>query len=486
QAAVEFERIAMNPAESKDIQREANLQAADLYAKAGNTPKAVGMLEKFVVTYPTPVADSIEARQKLADIAGTSGQIDKQRYWQREIVNADRTAGAGRTDRTQYLAAKSQLALASPTRDQFRDIALVLPLKASLARKKKAMEAALGAYKSAADYRVAEVTTLATYEIAEIYRKLGQDIMKSERPKKLPEEQLEEYNSLLEEQAFPFEEQAISTHEINARRTTDGVYDEGVKKSFTALSELKPGRYGKSEMLSASFDQLVPPAPPVQAPPPMATPADPTAAPVSTAANTAPAAPSYNIPKPPARATGEFTRALGLMRSDPTQASLEFQLMTQSYPDLSGPYANLGLLYRNANQLPEAEASFQKATEQAPWDAATWTEYGVTLRQAGKFPEARTAYEKALALNPNYAPAHRNLGVLLDLYLEDSMTAQTELETYKTLTGEDKPVSGWLAELRSRNKTGAPRTPTEETPAPAPESPAPEAAASDAPKPQGG
>ena len=62
QAAVEFERIAMNPAETKDIQREANLQAADLYAKAGNTPKAVGMLERFVVTYPTPVADAIEAR----------------------------------------------------------------------------------------------------------------------------------------------------------------------------------------------------------------------------------------------------------------------------------------------------------------------------------------------------------------------------------------------------------------------------------------
>src|SRR4029079_1774235 len=209
QAAVEFERIALNPAETKDVQREAHLTAADLYTQGGNTPKAGGMLEHFVVAYPTPVADSIEARQKLADIAGTAGQVDKQRYWQREIVNADRTAGAGRTDRTQYLAAKSQLALASPSRDEFRNISLVLPLKTSLAKKKKAMEAALGAYKSATDYRVAEVTTLATFEIAEIYRKLGQDIMKSERPKKLPTEQLEEYNSLLEEQAFPFEEQAI-------------------------------------------------------------------------------------------------------------------------------------------------------------------------------------------------------------------------------------------------------------------------------------
>ena len=123
-----------------------------------------------------------------------------------------------------------------------------------------------------------------------------------------------------------------------------------------------------------------------------------------------------------------------------------------SYPDLSGPYANLGILYRNANQLPEAEAALQKATEHAPWDAATWTEYGLTLRQAGKFAEAKSAYDHAVQANPSYAPAHRNLGVLLDLFLEDPKAAQTEFETYKTLTGEDKPVSGWIAELRARNK----------------------------------
>jgi tetratricopeptide (TPR) repeat protein len=232
-----------------------------------------------------------------------------------------------------------------------------------------------------------------------------------------------------------------------------------VKKSFTALAELKPARYGKTEMLSASVDALVPPAPPATlAAPPIATPADPAAAPVANAA-AAPAAPAYNIPQPPARATGEFSRALGLMRgADATQAILDMQVLTQSYPDLSGPYANLGILYRNANQLPEAEAALAKATERAPWDAQTWTEYGVTLRQAGKFAEARAAYEKAIAANPSFAPAHRNLGVLLDLYLDDSMTAQAEFETYKALTGEEKPVTGWIAELKSRNRVAAPKS----------------------------
>jgi Flp pilus assembly protein TadD len=169
--------------------------------------------------------------------------------------------------------------------------------------------------------------------------------------------------------------------------------------------------------------------------------------------------------------------------SDATQAILEMQVLTQSYPDLPGPYANLGVLHRNANQLAESEAALAKATERAPWDAQTWTEYGITLRQAGKFAEARAAYEHAIKANPSYAPAHRNLGVLLDLYLEDPLTAQTEFETYKTLTGEDKPVSGWLAELRARNKVRAPAS--EAAPEPASESaPPPENDA--APTPQGG
>jgi Flp pilus assembly protein TadD len=153
------------------------------------------------------------------------------------------------------------------------------------------------------------------------------------------------------------------------------------------------------------------------------------------------------------------------MRNDPTQALLEFQVMTQSYPELPGPYANLGILYRNANQLAEAEAALAKATERAPWDAQIWTEYGVTLRQAGKFREARAAYERAVQANPSHAAAHRNLGVLLDLFLDEPLAAQAEFETYKTLTGEDKPVTGWIAELRSRNRTAAPRPTEAEAPA---------------------
>jgi tetratricopeptide (TPR) repeat protein len=159
----------------------------------------------------------------------------------------------------------------------------------------------------------------------------------------------------------------------------------------------------------------------------------------------------------PARAAAEFARAVGLMRGgDATAAQLEFQVLTQAYPELPGPYLNLGILHRKAGRWPESETALRAATERAPQNALAWTELGAVLRARGQFADARGAYERAIAADANFAPAHRNLGVLLDLYLNDSAGAQAAFETYKTLTGEDKPVSGWIAELKQRNARAKP------------------------------
>jgi cellulose synthase operon protein C len=256
EAAAEFERIAANPAENRAVQREALMQSADLYSKAGNNPRAMGMLEKFVDTNPTPLADAEEARQRLADYAGKSGDNARRDHWYQEIIRADAQAGTQRTDRTHYLAAKAQLTLAQPARDAFRAVRLTAPLKKSLVVKRNALETAMEGYKRAAEYQVAEVTTAATYEMAELYGTLAKDIMGSQRPSNLKGDTLEEYNSLLEEQVFPFEEQAIKAHELNATRAKDGVYDEWVRRSFQALAQLKPARYGKTELIHDAVTSL--------------------------------------------------------------------------------------------------------------------------------------------------------------------------------------------------------------------------------------
>jgi len=110
------------------------------------------------------------------------------------------------------------------------------------------MEEALAAYGRAADYEVAEVTTAATFQIADLYHRFSKDLFDSERPSGLNAAELEQYEILLEEQAYPFEEQAIELHEVNAQRTKEAIYDEWVQASLEKLAELMPMRYAKHEL----------------------------------------------------------------------------------------------------------------------------------------------------------------------------------------------------------------------------------------------
>jgi tetratricopeptide (TPR) repeat protein len=143
------------------------------------------------------------------------------------------------------------------------------------------------------------------------------------------------------------------------------------------------------------------------------------------------------------------------MRSgNATEAELEFKQMTLTYPRLSAPFVNLGILYRKNGHLDQSEEALKSAVERNGSSAVAWNELGATQRLRGEFPDAAASYEKAIAADSNFAPAYRNLGVVSDLYLGDPERALTALERYKELTGEDRPVTSWIAELRQR--TGKP------------------------------
>ncbi|MBN8280711.1 MAG: tetratricopeptide repeat protein [Gammaproteobacteria bacterium] len=243
ESAAEYERIAAGDG-TPDIRRAALWQAAELYAAAGQPANEGRLYETIVARYPEPRAEALEARNKLANLAGAAGDWPARKRWLEAIVATD---AAGRTDRSRFLAAGAAIELARPARDAFLATRLSVPLKQSLKLKKSRMEQALQAYRSAADYGVGEVTTAATFETAELYYQLSRDLLSSERPPELSADELEEYGLLLEEQAFPFEEKAIDLFRANADRVTDGIYDEWVRASFARLAVMLPARYARIE-----------------------------------------------------------------------------------------------------------------------------------------------------------------------------------------------------------------------------------------------
>jgi len=245
-AAEELETILSNQPDLRQKQ-EVQWQIAQLYEQADANEKMIDAYEKYVKAYPQPVAQATEACNKLATAYKKMGNNSMYVHWLKEIIQIDKLAGNEDGGRAKFLAAKASFELAKPTLQLYRDVQLKAPLKANLAKKKQLMQSAVDAFTQAAGYGVEEVTTASVYLLGEIYGSFGQELMHSERPAGLSPAELEQYDILLEEQAYPFEEKAITIHESNIQRVKDGTYDEWVKKSFTALKKLRPVRYAKSE-----------------------------------------------------------------------------------------------------------------------------------------------------------------------------------------------------------------------------------------------
>ncbi len=249
-AATEFEHLASTGKDPAMV-REALWQAAELHEKAGARGPATKAFERYLAQYPQPLPAALEARWHLAQMAQQEHNVARAQALMKDIFQTEQAGAAARTERTHYLGAKAALALAEPVAEAFRKVPLNEPLQKQLKLKKARMEEALKAYALATDLGVADVTTEASYDIATIYRDFGKALLSSERPKKLSKAEREQYNVLLEEQAFPFEEKATEIHAQNAQRSSTGIYDQWVKRSFDALRELRPVRYGKTERTDA-------------------------------------------------------------------------------------------------------------------------------------------------------------------------------------------------------------------------------------------
>jgi TolA-binding protein len=245
-AASELEKVWQERPQT-DEGRQALYVAADYFYKANETEKSRLSYRKYAHQYPQPFNEATEARFKMSEFYLASGEVGKRRYWLKKLIEEDKNAGARRTDRSRYLAAKSALVFAKDEHDIFSTIKLRLPLKKSLGKKRKALAKTLEAYDKTMTYRVSEFTTAANFGIGELYRQLAADLMASDRPAKLSTLEQEQYDILLEEQAYPFEEKAIEIHQQNAQRSHLGTYDLWVKNSFASLSQLVPGRYNKHE-----------------------------------------------------------------------------------------------------------------------------------------------------------------------------------------------------------------------------------------------
>jgi TolA-binding protein len=248
-AAGEYERVA-GEAEEPELRGEALLLAGELYEDSDALDQALAVYLRYVGEFPEPLETAVETRFRIAEMYEARDDEDGYHGQLRKILEIDGVAGDGRTPRVRYLAARSALVLTERLYHRFDEVELVQPFERSLQEKQRRMDAALDAFGGLVDYEVGEVTAAATFYMAQVYFDFSQSLITSERPAGLDANEMRDYELVLEEEAFPFEERAIEVHQKNLELMAGGVYNSWIEKSHAKLAELMPGRYAKFEASS--------------------------------------------------------------------------------------------------------------------------------------------------------------------------------------------------------------------------------------------
>jgi hypothetical protein len=242
---------------STETGRLALFQAAEYFQKAGNTAMSLDTYRTYAHQFPAPMAQANEARFILSEIYLQSNEQQKRRFWLNKLVQAQQaamniTSNQGQqqasTPRSVYLGSMAAMVFASDADNAYTRIKLTQPLAKSLSRKQSALNKAIAQYERVISFGSAQYVTAANYQLGKLYSTLANDLMDSDRPNGLSALESSQYEILLEEQAYPFEETAIDLHEKNIARVSSGLYDEWIKNSFQALVKTMPARYNKPEV----------------------------------------------------------------------------------------------------------------------------------------------------------------------------------------------------------------------------------------------
>ena len=164
------------------------------------------------------------------------------------------------------------------------------------------------------------------------------------------------------------------------------------------------------------------------------------------------APPATPAPAPETAARAPFEAALeDLRHGRPQAAAPRLQALAEAHPGLAGPWFNLGLARLALDDPAGALAALEQAARLRPDDPRVHNARGVALRRLGRLREAGAAYRRALTLDPDYAAAHRNLGILYDLYLGRPDEAREHYRRYRALApAAAAEVDRWLKELERR------------------------------------
>lgn len=147
-----------------------------------------------------------------------------------------------------------------------------------------------------------------------------------------------------------------------------------------------------------------------------------------------------------------FDQALTLIDEKNYPAAIDLlDTLITDFPDLSGPYLNLAIVYAELNQMARSKTLFEKAIKVNPDNLEAYNQLAIVHRQLGEFEAAERRYQQALRRWSGYGDAYLNLGILQELYMGKLEMALQNYRRYQTLQSKpDRRVNAWVQDLQRR------------------------------------
>ncbi len=233
-AAEYFEKASINAA-SGDA-RTLVYAAAALYEKNGEYGRAEDALKRHLSGGRHNGGDEPEIRLMIAGAQMKAG--GKEAF----TTLAGLVSQRGRID--DGVAARANLLLINSRAREYLDLKLTQPFEETFDKKTKYLNNFLKEYSETAKFKAPELLPEIYFRMGALFENFRDSIVRSERPDGLTKEQTDEYGFLLEEKAYPYDEQAVKVYERCADAARKhSLHDEWSERCLARLADIRPALY---------------------------------------------------------------------------------------------------------------------------------------------------------------------------------------------------------------------------------------------------
>ncbi len=183
--------------------------------------------------------DHIEALYKIGELSYNHGSKSSAQTEFQSTVQRFKELRKKRIPVAEYLPAKAQFMIAEINYEKYKQVKIVPPLKVSMNKKTKLLNAVVQQYLGASKYQVADWTTASLYKMGMAFEHLGDAFKNAPIPSEYTEQEIQTYSEAINKQINSMKLKALDFYKANiSNANKNDIQNEWINLSQERLDQI--------------------------------------------------------------------------------------------------------------------------------------------------------------------------------------------------------------------------------------------------------